>query len=159
MSANPFRLDGAWTITSLLRGSKCTWTYWCSLLNQTVQINPTTTKTLQTSLYRCHLSFSSLAWYRFSSQTSDLDPPPGVPEDVSWTGWMAGYVRLLGRLVHNLVARVGEDLADCVAFCRRGLVYKMRSFRTRYDDVGPGGVQDFQLLPEQLALLGGWRSL
>ncbi|XP_054285145.1 uncharacterized protein LOC129001747 [Macrosteles quadrilineatus] len=66
---------------------------------------------------------------------------------------MASYVRLVGRLVHNLVARVGEDLADCAVFCRRGLVYKLRSFRLRYDDVGPSGVQEFYLLPEQLALL------
>ncbi|XP_046675419.1 uncharacterized protein LOC124364179 [Homalodisca vitripennis] len=66
---------------------------------------------------------------------------------------MGAYLRLVGSLAQNLARRVGEDLADCAAVCKRGLVYKLRSIRLRYDDVGPAGSQDWQILPEQLAKL------
>lgn len=67
---------------------------------------------------------------------------------------MGGYLCLVGSLGHNLVRRVAEDLADCAALCKRGLLYKLRSIRMRYDDVGPVGSQDWSTTTEHLAILG-----
>lgn len=69
---------------------------------------------------------------------------------------MGAYLRLLGSLVQNLARRLGEDLADCAVVCKRGVVYKLRSIRLRYDDVGPSSEPgpDWQAPPQQLAALG-----
>lgn len=68
---------------------------------------------------------------------------------------MYTYVRLAGFLAQNLFHRVADDLADCAVVVKRGFLYKMRSLRERYDDVGPDeGDDDFVALPEDLTQLG-----
>lgn len=67
---------------------------------------------------------------------------------------MYTYIRLAGFLAQNLFHRVADDLADCAVVVKRGFLYKMRSLRERYDDVGPDeGDDDFVALPEDLTQL------